>query len=156
MYLQILEAFHHPYYVNERSQIQSQMFDELRRWVDGLEDAAATMNLLTKESVQEGLNRREGDESVEPGYGGGGGSGYETRGSYGGGEYESREPIQEQEVEYVEAREEERENWRYSEESREEERVSEPRESDNEEDYRSADGGEDEYSRQGYGDESNY
>ncbi|PBK73910.1 heterokaryon incompatibility Het-C [Armillaria solidipes] len=154
----ILEAFHHPYYANERSQIQSQMFDELRRWVDGLEDAAATMNLLTKESVQEGLNKREGDESVEPGYGGGGGSGRENRGRYGGGEYENPDPIQEQEVEYVEAEEEERENWRYSEESREEERASEPRESDNEEDYRSANGGEDEYGRhsEGYKDESNY
>lgn len=144
MYLQILEAFHHPYYVNERSQIQSQMFDELRRWVDGLEDAAATMNLLTKESVQEGLNRREGDESVEPGYGGGDGDGYGTRGNYGGGGYENPDPIQEQEVEYVEAQEEER--------------ASEPRESDTEEDYRSANEGEDEYGRhsEGYEDESNY
>ncbi|KAK0486384.1 heterokaryon incompatibility Het-C [Armillaria novae-zelandiae] len=154
----ILEAFHHPYYANERSQIQSQMFDELRRWVDGLEDAAATMSLLTKESVQEGVNKREGDESVEQGYGGASGSGYESRRRYGGGEYESRDPIPEQEVEYVEAREEERENRRYSEESREEERASEPRESDYEEDYRSADGGEDEYGRrsEGYEDESNY
>ncbi|KAK0212316.1 heterokaryon incompatibility Het-C [Desarmillaria ectypa] len=137
----ILETFHHPYYSNESSQIQSQMFDELRRWVDGLEDAAATMNLLTKKSVQEGLNKREGDKSVEPGYGG---SGYESRGKYGGVENE--------------AEEEERENRPYPEESKEEERASEPRESDNEEDYRSANGDEYEYGRRsvGYEDESNY
>ncbi|KAG7452166.1 Het-C-domain-containing protein [Guyanagaster necrorhizus] len=101
----ILEAFHHPYYASGSSQIQRQMYDELEKWVGGMgEEARDTMGKLTKVAVREGKNKREGDGSVEPGYGGCGHgssasygrktqssgyqsqSSYQTSGGYGGGQ----------------------------------------------------------------------
>ncbi|KAF8899167.1 heterokaryon incompatibility protein Het-C-domain-containing protein [Infundibulicybe gibba] len=72
---QILEAFHHPYYANGRSEIQRQMFDHMERWIGGLgpEVARETIQALTKDSVREGKNKRlgsEGESQMEPGYGG--------------------------------------------------------------------------------------
>ncbi|PPQ99587.1 hypothetical protein CVT24_005166 [Panaeolus cyanescens] len=69
---QILEAFHHPYYATGRSQIQEQMFDEMQRWFGGLgEEGALVIESLTKESVREHRNKRQGyTEIEEPGYGG--------------------------------------------------------------------------------------
>ncbi|KAJ7805214.1 Het-C-domain-containing protein, partial [Mycena olivaceomarginata] len=71
----ILEAFHHPYYATGRSSIQNSMFEELERWIGGLEGDVAreTIEALTKESVRNGKNKRLGSENEdlsEPGYGG--------------------------------------------------------------------------------------
>jgi hypothetical protein len=46
----ILEAFHHPYYATGRSSIQNSMFEELERWIAGLEGDVAreTIEALTK------------------------------------------------------------------------------------------------------------
>ncbi|KAK0233569.1 Het-C-domain-containing protein [Armillaria fumosa] len=77
----ILEAFHHPYYANGNSQIQRQMYDELEKWVGAMgEEARDTIGKLTKDAVREGKNKREGDGSVEPGYGG---CGHGSSASYG-------------------------------------------------------------------------
>ena len=47
--LQILEAFHHPYYATGRSDIQREMYDTMERWFSGLEDEAEeTLRALTK------------------------------------------------------------------------------------------------------------
>ncbi|KAG7099815.1 hypothetical protein E1B28_001626 [Marasmius oreades] len=90
----ILEAFHHPYYANGRSQIQYQMFEEMQKWFGGLgpDVGQETIQALTKEGVREGKNKRfeeEGKGRVEPGYKGhsqgSGGGGY----SSGGGGYSS-------------------------------------------------------------------
>ncbi|KAJ7201281.1 Het-C-domain-containing protein [Mycena pura] len=71
----ILEAFHHPYYATGQSRIQSVMFEELNRWLSGLDQdiARETLNALSKESVRNGKNKRlgsEGESFDEPGYGG--------------------------------------------------------------------------------------
>ncbi|KAF9029991.1 Het-C-domain-containing protein [Hymenopellis radicata] len=75
---QALEAFHHPYYASGRSEIQRQMFDEMEKWIGGLgEEASDIVAKLTKQSVREGKNKREGEAGEEAGYGGcghGGGS----------------------------------------------------------------------------------
>ncbi|KAK0208698.1 Het-C-domain-containing protein [Desarmillaria ectypa] len=77
----ILEAFHHPYYASGNSQIQRQMYDELEKWVGAMgEEARDTIGKLTKDAVREGKNKREGDGSVEPGYGG---CGHGSSASYG-------------------------------------------------------------------------
>ncbi|KAJ7897370.1 Het-C-domain-containing protein [Mycena olivaceomarginata] len=57
----ILEAFHHPYYATGRSSIQNSMFEELERWIGGLEGDVAreTIEALTKN-----------EDLSEPGYGG--------------------------------------------------------------------------------------
>ncbi|KAJ7044922.1 Het-C-domain-containing protein [Mycena alexandri] len=72
---QILEAFHHPYYATGRSGIQNAMFEEMQRWLGGLEEdeARETIEALTKESVRNGKNKRLGSENedlTEAGYGG--------------------------------------------------------------------------------------
>ncbi|KAJ7492177.1 Het-C-domain-containing protein [Mycena latifolia] len=71
----ILEAFHHPYYATGRSNIQNAMFQEVEKWLGGLDRDAGreTLNALTKESVRNGKNKRLGSENEnldEPGYGG--------------------------------------------------------------------------------------
>ncbi|KAK0246194.1 Het-C-domain-containing protein [Armillaria nabsnona] len=77
----ILEAFHHPYYASGNSQIQRQMYDELEKWVGAMgEEARDTIGKLTKDAVREGKNKREGDGSVEAGYGG---CGHGSSASYG-------------------------------------------------------------------------
>ncbi|KAK0465515.1 Het-C-domain-containing protein [Desarmillaria tabescens] len=61
--------------------IQRQMFDELEKWVGAMgEEARDTIDKLTKDAVREGKNKREGDGSVEPGYGG---CGHGSSASYG-------------------------------------------------------------------------
>ncbi|KAI0815377.1 heterokaryon incompatibility protein Het-C-domain-containing protein [Irpex lacteus] len=61
---QILEAFHHPYYNTGRSRIQQDMFNEMERWFRDLDqdDAERTLQALTKESVREGKNKRQGSD----------------------------------------------------------------------------------------------
>ncbi|KAJ4002175.1 Het-C-domain-containing protein [Lentinula boryana] len=71
---QILEAFHHPYFANEQSSIQHEMFEEMERWIGSLgpDEASQTIQALTKESVRNGKNKRLMDEregQVEAGYG---------------------------------------------------------------------------------------
>jgi hypothetical protein len=50
VYFQILEAFHHPYFVNGNSEIQRQMMNHLEQWIGGLghDDAQKTLQALTK------------------------------------------------------------------------------------------------------------
>ncbi|KAF8167442.1 heterokaryon incompatibility protein Het-C-domain-containing protein [Crassisporium funariophilum] len=65
----ILEAFHHPYYATGRSDIQRKMFDHMQRWVGGLgSESRQVIGSLTKESVREHKNKRQGlEDTVEPG-----------------------------------------------------------------------------------------
>ena len=81
MRVQVLQAFHHPYYATGRSRIQDDMFQEMQRWVQGLEDERATLGRLTKvccvsdriiyityivivqESVRAGRNKRQGSDN---------------------------------------------------------------------------------------------
>ncbi|KDR85638.1 hypothetical protein GALMADRAFT_218734 [Galerina marginata CBS 339.88] len=69
---QILEAFHHPYYATGRSEIQRKMFDHMQRWIGGLgSESQQVIQALTKESVRNHKNKREGlDDTPEAGYGG--------------------------------------------------------------------------------------
>ncbi|KIY69371.1 Het-C-domain-containing protein [Cylindrobasidium torrendii FP15055 ss-10] len=73
----ILEAFHHPYYATGNSEIQRQMIDELQKWIGAQgQEAEETIQKLTKESVKEHRNKREGGEGEqESGYGNGCGHG---------------------------------------------------------------------------------
>ncbi|EAU92260.1 heterokaryon incompatibility protein HET-C [Coprinopsis cinerea okayama7 len=71
----ILEAFHHPYYNTGNSEVQHKMFEHMQKWIGGLgpDEAAQTIEALTKESVREHKNKRLGSEGHsfdEPGYGG--------------------------------------------------------------------------------------
>ncbi|CAL1694230.1 unnamed protein product [Somion occarium] len=61
---QILEAFHHPYHATGQSRIQQQMFEEMEKWIGALgpEEAERTLQALTKESVREGQNKRQGSD----------------------------------------------------------------------------------------------
>ncbi|KAJ3571563.1 hypothetical protein NP233_g3672 [Leucocoprinus birnbaumii] len=108
----ILEAFHHPYYADGRSQIQHRMFEQMEQWLGGLgsDEAQQVLERLTKESVREHKNKRIGSEDMdfeEPGYshkpqnyslgsqyasgGGAYNSGYSTSGGGGGGHRYDRE-----------------------------------------------------------------
>ncbi|CAE6464046.1 unnamed protein product [Rhizoctonia solani] len=81
---QVMEAFHHPHYASGNSRIQNEMYDELTRWFGGLGESEGqqTIQLLTKESVREGKNKRVGAD--EPSTGGGYGShGHGQSGGYG-------------------------------------------------------------------------
>jgi hypothetical protein len=51
--LQILEAFHHPYFNIGNSQIQQEMFEEMERWIGsfGPEESGRIINALTKVSA---------------------------------------------------------------------------------------------------------
>lgn len=50
MSIQILEAFHHPYYATGRSNIQRKMFAHMEKWLGGLgtEEAEKIIEALTK------------------------------------------------------------------------------------------------------------
>ncbi|THV06567.1 Het-C-domain-containing protein [Dendrothele bispora CBS 962.96] len=88
----ILEAFHHPYYAEGRSDIQNRMFEAMEQWFRdlGSEKGEETIQALTKESVREGKNKRlteEQQQDIEPGYGRrpGQSQGYgQSSGGYGG------------------------------------------------------------------------
>ncbi|KAG6874423.1 hypothetical protein C0995_015159 [Termitomyces sp. Mi166 len=92
---QILEAFHHPYYADGRSEIQHKMFDFMDRWIGGLghEEAAEIIQRLTKDSVRNAHNKRPGSENeshdesggyASHSHGYGGASGYQQgQGQYG-------------------------------------------------------------------------
>ncbi|KNZ80575.1 hypothetical protein J132_04817 [Termitomyces sp. J132] len=62
---QILEAFHHPYYADGRSEIQGKMFDFMDRWIGGLghEESAEIIQRLNKDSVRNARNKRPGSEN---------------------------------------------------------------------------------------------
>lgn len=68
----ILEAIHHPYFYNDRSQIQRDMGHCIKDWIDSQhgEDKRYILNALTKESVRAHKNRRKGQ--LEVGHGAGG------------------------------------------------------------------------------------
>ncbi|KAI0348153.1 Het-C-domain-containing protein [Trametopsis cervina] len=61
---QILEAFHHPYFNVGRSRIQQEMFQEMENWFRSLdsEEVEQTLQALTKESVRNGQNKRQGSD----------------------------------------------------------------------------------------------
>lgn len=98
---QVMEAFHHPYYATGSSRVQNEMAQELSNWFNGLgSEGSQTLQLLTKESVREGKNKRVGAEDTgrhgqsggyggqqSTGYGGQQSSGYgrqQQSGGYGG------------------------------------------------------------------------
>ncbi|KAF8079060.1 Het-C-domain-containing protein [Lyophyllum atratum] len=104
---QILEAFHHPYYADGRSNIQRQMFDHMNQWIGGLghQGAQEIIQRLTKDSVRNGQNKRPGSENEshdEVGYGGHSHGGHSHGGSTyrpavgGGGGYQSQQTQQSQ------------------------------------------------------------
>ncbi|CAE6412941.1 unnamed protein product [Rhizoctonia solani] len=68
---QVLEAFHHPHYASGNSRVQNEMYEELTRWFGGLGESEGqqTIQLLTKESVREGKNKRVGTEDSNTGGG---------------------------------------------------------------------------------------
>ncbi|KAB5588066.1 hypothetical protein CTheo_8493 [Ceratobasidium theobromae] len=81
-------TFHHPYYATGNSRIQNEMYEELTRWFGGLGDSEGrqTIQLLTKESVRAGKNKRVGSDDTSTGGGYGqqsGGYGQQSSG-YGG------------------------------------------------------------------------
>ncbi|KDQ14431.1 hypothetical protein BOTBODRAFT_132240 [Botryobasidium botryosum FD-172 SS1] len=75
----ILEAFHHPYFARQDSEIQRAMFDHMQSWLNNLplDTRDLTLDGLTKEGVREGRNHRAGMANLDPhrsqnpdGYGG--------------------------------------------------------------------------------------
>jgi len=93
---QVMEAFHHPYYATGSSRIQNEMAQELSNWFSGLgSEGSQTLQLLTKESVREGKNKRVGAENTghqgqhSAGYGGQQSSGYGQQQSSGHGQQQS-------------------------------------------------------------------
>ncbi|CUA69646.1 hypothetical protein RSOLAG22IIIB_04023 [Rhizoctonia solani] len=82
---QVMEAFHHPHYASGSSRVQNEMYDELTRWFGSLGESEGqqTIQLLTKESVREGKNKRVGSEDQSTG-GGYGSHGHGQSGGYGG------------------------------------------------------------------------
>jgi len=76
---QILEAFHHPYFARQESEIHRAMFDHMESWLNNLPSDTRDLTLdgLTKDGVREGRNHRAGMENLDPhrsqkpdGYGG--------------------------------------------------------------------------------------
>ncbi|KAK9898368.1 Het-C-domain-containing protein [Cystobasidium minutum MCA 4210] len=61
----ILQALHHPYFALGDSEVQTQMLNAVRAWIDGMDSTQRNkvINSLTKESVKNGNNKREGSES---------------------------------------------------------------------------------------------
>ncbi|KAF8599907.1 heterokaryon incompatibility Het-C [Ceratobasidium sp. AG-I] len=61
------KVFHHPYYASGSSQVQKDMAEELSRWFSGLgSEGSQTLQLLTKESVRTGRNKRAYVEHTAP------------------------------------------------------------------------------------------
>ncbi|KAG0142536.1 hypothetical protein CROQUDRAFT_662406 [Cronartium quercuum f. sp. fusiforme G11] len=58
----ILEAFHHPYFVDGSSEVQREMGQYMRDWIGKMSDSdrSYVLNALTKESVRNGKNKRRG------------------------------------------------------------------------------------------------
>ncbi|THH19681.1 hypothetical protein EW146_g1532 [Bondarzewia mesenterica] len=85
---QILEAFHHPYYSTGNSQIQHAMFDAMDQWIGGQgSEKEQILEALTKESVREGKNKRQGSDdetATSPG-----GAHSHSQGTYGSGQFTS-------------------------------------------------------------------
>ncbi|EPQ60148.1 Het-C-domain-containing protein [Gloeophyllum trabeum ATCC 11539] len=86
----ILEAFHHPYYGNQNSEIQHAMFTAMDKWFGSLgsEEGQQVIQALTKESVKAGRNKRQGSDDGTQTYGVGGdgqvgGYGQQQQGGYG-------------------------------------------------------------------------
>ncbi|KAG8709800.1 hypothetical protein FRC08_018045 [Ceratobasidium sp. 394] len=79
---QVMEAFHHPYYATGNSQVQNNMAEELNRWFGGLgSEGQQVLQLLTKDSVRNGKNKRVGQDDGTTTFGGAGGHG--QSGGYG-------------------------------------------------------------------------
>ena len=54
--LQILEAFHHPWFASDHSRIQAEMFQTLKNWVYELENADETIQALSKVGIESTLS----------------------------------------------------------------------------------------------------
>ncbi|KAG8716996.1 hypothetical protein FRC09_014920 [Ceratobasidium sp. 395] len=79
---QVMEAFHHPYYATGSSQVQNEMAEELNRWFGGLgSEGQNILQLLTKDSVRNGKNKRVGQDDGTTTFGGAGG--HSQSGGYG-------------------------------------------------------------------------
>ncbi|CAE6472919.1 unnamed protein product [Rhizoctonia solani] len=83
---QVLEAFHHPHYASGNSRVQNEMYEELTRWFGSLGESEGQqiIQLLTKESVREGKNKRIGLEDSNTGGGHGSHGHSQQSGGYGG------------------------------------------------------------------------
>ncbi|EGF98696.1 uncharacterized protein MELLADRAFT_76041 [Melampsora larici-populina 98AG31] len=65
----ILEAFHHPYFVDGSSDVQREMGQYMRDWIGKMSDhdRGYVLNALTKESVRNGKNKRRAKSSADDG-----------------------------------------------------------------------------------------
>ncbi|CCA68738.1 related to Het-c heterokaryon incompatibility protein [Serendipita indica DSM 11827] len=64
---EILKAFHHPYFADDRCEIQQAMAQTARKWLEGLgNDQRTVISRLTKESVRDGKNKRLGSDENTP------------------------------------------------------------------------------------------
>ncbi|KAH9470909.1 hypothetical protein Pst134EA_004820 [Puccinia striiformis f. sp. tritici] len=64
----ILEAFHHPYFVDGISDVQREMGEYMRDWIGKMSshDREYVLGALTKDSVRNGRNKRRGHVSDQP------------------------------------------------------------------------------------------
>lgn len=65
----VLKAFHHPYFYDETSEIQTEMGVYMKGWIESqnVDDKAYILNALTKSSVRAGRNTRKGHANLNPG-----------------------------------------------------------------------------------------
>ncbi|GAA5870617.1 hypothetical protein JCM3774_001704 [Rhodotorula dairenensis] len=68
---QVLQAFHHPYFVDGSSEVQNLMGAYMKTWIEGqsASDKQFILNGLTKDSVRNHKNKRKGHESDQEGHG---------------------------------------------------------------------------------------
>ncbi|KAH8926115.1 Het-C-domain-containing protein [Atractiella rhizophila] len=67
----ILEALHHPYFLNERSAVQKEMGTYMKQWIEGMSPADKEFILkgLERDSVRAGKNKRKGSKEEQVGHG---------------------------------------------------------------------------------------
>ncbi|POY71751.1 hypothetical protein BMF94_5112 [Rhodotorula taiwanensis] len=68
---QILQTFHHPYFVDGHSEIQNQMGAYMKSWIEqqSANDKQFILKGLTKDAVRNHKNKRRGHESDQEGHG---------------------------------------------------------------------------------------
>ncbi|BGP31871.1 hypothetical protein JCM10296v2_003649 [Rhodotorula toruloides] len=66
-----LEAFHHPYFYNDNSDVQREMGAYMKKWIDSQshDDKRIILERLTKDAVRQHKNKRKGHESDQEGHG---------------------------------------------------------------------------------------
>lgn len=67
----VLQAFHHPYFVDGSSEVQNLMGAYMKSWIEGQSpsDKQFILNGLSKDSVKNHKNKRKGHESDQEGHG---------------------------------------------------------------------------------------